>query len=197
VPPLLLLIFLCCTACAASSTGPENSRPGLRQVLLTPEWSYVGEQKITLRNPVADSTLTTTDFIRTEIFFRPDTDTPDVLLLSRVNKAGHAVIFSVLGGTKTEIEGRTYRENVFGVFSNSTDREYCRYFDMLRQNNIPLAPAYHVRVLDRLPVDTTLVRAMELTPARIADTLPPFGKLYPQEKEERFFRGSFLRGNQR
>lgn len=172
----------------------EGTRPGRFETIPpTPEWTYVGEQKVTLRNPVADSILSVTDFIRTEIFLRPGTDTPDILLLSRVNKVGNAVIFSVLGGTKTDIEGRTYRENIFGIFSNSTDPEYRRYFDLLRQNKIHLAPAYRVRVLDRLPVDTTLVRAMELTPAHTAETLPPFGKLYPQERKEKLFRGFFER----
>lgn len=158
---------------------------------IDPEWTFLGEKKITLRNPIVDSNLTVVNFIQSEIFVRSEPEVSDVLILSRAHTAGSAVTFSALGGTKVDHGDQIYRENIFGFFSNSTDPEYRRYFDMLRQNKIDLAPAYRVRVLDRLPVDTTLIRIMELTPAHTADTLPPFKKLYPQERQEKLLRGFF------
>lgn len=196
--PALILMLLFLGACASGPVCPSG-QGGVRlraseAIPVSPDWTHLGEIKVSLRSPVSDSTLTTTDSIRTEIFFRPGPDTPDILLLSCVRKTGSAVAFSFLGGRKTSFGGRYWRENTFGLFSNSTDPEYRRYFDMLRAKNVTLAPAYRVRVLDRLPVETALVRIMELSPAGTASTLPPFSRLYPQERRERivrpFFRGS-------
>lgn len=193
--PALILMLLFLGACASGPVCPSGqgeSRSWSSGIIpVSPDWTRLGEIKVALRSPVSDSTLTTADSIRTEIFFRPGPDTPDILLLSRVRKTGSTVAFSFLGGHKTSFGGRYWRENTSGLFSNSTDPEYRRYFDMLRAKNVSLAPAYRVRVLDRLPVETALVRVMEFSPARTASTLPPFRRLYPQERRERIVRPSF------
>ena len=137
---ILMLLFLGACAfglvCPSGQGEPRSWSSGI--IPVSPDWMRLGEIKVVLRSPVSDSTLTTADSIRTEIFFRPGPDTPDILLLSRVRKTGSTVAFSFLDGHKTSFGGRYWRENTFGLFSNSTDPEYRRYFDMLRAKNVSL-----------------------------------------------------------
>lgn len=151
---------------------------------LQPEWRYLGEETVGVRGEILDSAHIALDEIRSLIFVRGEQ--PEFLILSRVHKTSQTEIFRYLGGTKTLIEGYPYRENVYGLSADTTDPEYRRYFEKIRAAGISPAPGYTVRVLDRLPVDTALVRIMELVPGEASLTLPPYGKLYPQERLELF-----------
>jgi len=154
---------------------------------LEPGWRYVDEVKILVRGKLQDSILTPVDEVRSLIFVREEQEHPAILILSRVIKTSQIDIFRYLGGTKTVIEGYPYRENAYGLSANSTDPEYGQYLEKIRAAGLAPAPEYKVRILDRLPVDTALVRVMELTPGKSHLTLPAYGKLDPQERRE-FFR---------
>jgi hypothetical protein len=179
---------------AACAPAPLSGlyQPGAREIFLwrsesiplEPGWRLVGTQKITVRGRVWNSNLTPADEVQTLIFAREGQDKSSILLLSRVAKIGTTEIFSFLGGTKALIQGLPYREARYGLASDTTDPEYRRYFEAVREAGLVPAPTYSVRILDRLPLDTALVRIMELTPADVHADLPSFGKLYPQEKLE-------------
>ena len=184
---------------SACSHAPfsESYQPGAEKIFLWKNepiplesgWRYLGEEAIGVRGEILDSSLVSLDEIRSLIFVRGDE--PEFLILSRVTKTSQPEIFRYLGGTKTPIEGYPYRETVYGLRADTTDPEYRRYFEKIRAAGISPNPEYTVRVLDRLPVDTTLVRIMELAPGHSSLALPAFGKLYPQERLEPFPRRDF------
>lgn len=158
---------------------------------LEPGWRYLGEEKIGVRGEIMDSSLTPIDEVRSLIFARDTAQGPEFLILSRVIKTSQVEIFRYLGGTKTNIEGYPYREAAYGLSADTTDPEYRRYFDKIRLSGISPAPKYKVRVLDRLPVDSALVRIMELAPGETHRALPAYGKLYTQERLELIHRHFF------
>ncbi|MBE1424617.1 hypothetical protein H4684_001251 [Desulfomicrobium macestii] len=184
------------TLILACSHTPFNERyqPGAETIFLwrdepiplEPEWRYLDEAKVFVRGEIQDSILTPVDEVRSLIFVREGQEPPAILILSRVIKTSQVDIFRYLGGNKKDIEGYPYREAAYGLSSDSTDPEYGQYFEKIRAAGLTPAPEYRVRVLDRLPVDTTLVRIMELTPGKAHLTLPAYGKLYPQERRELF-----------
>lgn len=183
----LILLAACAPAPLSSLYQPEAGEVFLwrsEPVPIDPDWQYVGSQKVTVRGTVWNSHLAPADEIQTLIFVRGGQDAPSILLLSRVIKTGQTEIFSVLGGSKTLVRDLPYRETRYGLASETTDPEYRRYFEVIREAGLVPAPTYGVRILDRLPLDTALVRIMELTPAKVNADMPPFGKLYPQEKLE-------------
>jgi len=191
--PIVLVLLLAC------SHTPFNERyqPGSdtihlwrgEPIPLHPEWRYLGEEKVGVRGEIQDSSLIALDQIRSLIFVRGEE--PEFLILSLVTKTSQTEIFRYLGGTKTPIEGYPYRENVYGLSADTRDPEYRRYFEKIRAAGISPAQEYTVRVLDRLPVDTALVRIMELAPGNSSYALPAYGKLYPQERLEPLPRRNF------
>lgn len=191
------VLFLA-SACSHTPLG-ERYRPGAETISLwqnepiplEPGWRYLGEEKASVRGELLDSSLTPIDEVRSLLFVRETGQAPEFLILSRVIKASQIEIFRYLGGTKTDIEGFPYRETLYGLNADTADPEYRRYFEKIRAAGISPAPAYKVRVLDRLPVDTALVRIMELTPGVRFQTLPAFGNLYPQERLEPFHQRFF------
>lgn len=158
---------------------------------LEAQWRYLGEERISVRGEIWDSFLIPVDEISSLIFMREDRGDPEFLILSRVMKTSQIEIFRYLGGTKAIIEGYPYREESYALFSDTTDPEYRRYLDKIRAAGITPAPTYKVKILDRLPVDTAMVRIMEFSPGTGYRQLPAYGKLYPQERLEllqrRFF----------
>ncbi len=184
-----VLIFI--SACSHTPFG-DRYQPGADTVFLwrdepiplEPGWRYLDEVKVLVRGELQDSFLTPVDHVKSLIFVRETQEAPAILILSRVVKTSQVDIFRYLGGTKTDIEGYTYRENAYGLSSDSTDPEYRQYFEKIRAAGLTPAPEYKVRILDRLPVDTALIRIMELTPGKSHLVLPAYGKLYPQERPD-------------
>lgn len=167
--------------------NPETNEAtlwGSETIPLEPGWRLIGVEKINLRGRIWDSFLVPIDEMQTMILVRGEEKEPSILLLSRVVKTGQTEIFTFLGGTKTILGDRPYRENLYGLTSDTADPEYRRYLEKVRAAGISLAPSYQVRVLDRLPHDTVMVRVMELTPGNATSILPSFGKMYPQEIQE-------------
>lgn len=158
---------------------------------LEAQWRYLGEEKVSVRGEIWDSILPPVDEVESLIFVREDRGAPEFLILSRVIKTSQIEIFRYLGGTKTIIDGYPYREESYALSSDTADPEYRRYLDAISAAGITPAPTYKVKVLDRLPVDTAMVRIMELVPGQGHRQLPAYGKLYPQERLEllqrRFF----------
>jgi hypothetical protein len=135
-----------------------------------------------VRGDIRDTALSALDHMQTLVFVREGEGAPSILLLSRVIKTGDTEVFVFLGGTKTALGDETYRENSFSLSGETTDQEYRRYLERVRAEGLGVAPNYTVRVLDRLPVDSVLVRVMELTPGDGPSPLPAYGRLYPQER---------------
>ncbi|ACU91481.1 hypothetical protein [Desulfomicrobium baculatum] len=187
----LSAVLILLSACAPTPFS-DRYQPGADTVFLwrnepiplEPGWRYVDEVSTHVRGELQDSFLTPVDEIRSLIFVREEQEHPAILILSRVVKTSQVDIFRYLGGTKTIIGGYPYRENAYGLSANSTDPEYGQYFEKIRASGLVPAPEYKVRILDRLPVDTTLIRIMELTPGKSHLTLPAYGKLYPQERPD-------------
>jgi len=177
----------------------ERYQPGADTVFLwqnepipiEPEWKYLDEVTVSVRGKIHDTSLTPIDMVRALIFVRDGETHPSILVLSRVIKTSQVDIFRFLGGTKTVIGGYPYREATYGLSADSADPEYGQYLERIRAAGLTPAPEYTVRVLDRLPVDTALIRIMELTPGKTHLALPAYGKLYPQEREELFRRQLF------
>ncbi|MDY0227995.1 MAG: hypothetical protein RBR38_14340 [Desulfomicrobium apsheronum] len=194
ISAVLTLILAC-----SHTPFSERYQPGADTVFLwrnepiplEPDWRYLDEEKVLVRGEIQDSILTPVDEVRSLIFVREGQEPPAILILSRVIKTSQVDIFRYLGGIKKDIEGYPYREAAYGLSSDSTDPEYGKYLEKIRAAGLTPAPEYRVRVLDRLPVDTTLVRIMELTPGKAHLTLPAYGKLYPQERRELFHPRSF------
>ena len=195
---VMSVVLFFASACSHTPLG-ERYQPGAETISLWQnepiplghEWRYLGEERVGVRGEILDSSLTPSDEVRSLLFVRESGQAPGVLILSRVVKASQIEIFRYLGGTKTDIEGLPYRETAYGLSADTTNPEYRRYFEKLRAAGISPAPEYKVRVLDRLPVDTALVRIMELTPGKAHLTLPAYGKLYPQERLEPIHRRFF------
>jgi hypothetical protein len=191
----MLTLILACSHTPFS----ERYQPGADTIFLwrdepiplEPGLRYLDEAKVLVRGEIQDSILTPVDEVRSLIFVREGQESPAILILSRVIKTSQVDIFRYLGGTKIDIEGYPYREAAYGLSSDSTDPEYGQYLEIIRAAGLTPAPEYRVRVLDRLPVDTALVRIMELTPGKAHLTLPAYGKLYPQERRELFHPRSF------
>lgn len=191
MPILILLLALALSACAPAGIRdayrPENNEAILwrnETIPIDPQWNYRGVQKITIRGHVWNSSLPPADEIQTIIFTTEAPTSPSILLLSRVSKTTRTEIFRYLGGSKVRFNNTDYREAHYGLDSNSTNPEYRRYFELIRAGGQEPAPSYAVRILDRLPVDTTLIRIMELTPGQGPAPLPSYGRLYPQERNE-------------
>ena len=167
--------------------NPETNEAtlwGSETIPLEPGWRLIGVEKINLRGSIWNSFLVPIDEMQTMILVRGEEKDPSILLLSRVIKTGQTEIFTYLGGAKTILGDRPYRENLYGLTSDTTDPEYRRYLERVRASGISLAPSYRVRVLDRLPHDSVLVRVMELTPDNMTSSLPSYGQMYPQEIQE-------------
>lgn len=191
--------FLLLTSACSPTSFSGRYEPGAETIFLwqgepiplEPQWRYLGEEKITVRGEIWDSILSPVDEVNSLIFAREDRGAPEFLILSRVMKTSQIEIFRYLGGTKAVIEGYPYREDSYTLSSDTTDPEYRRYVDKIRATGVTPAPSYKVKILDRLPVDTALVRIMELSPGGGSRHLPAYGKLYPQERLEllqrRFF----------
>lgn len=155
---------------------------GSEAIPVEPGWRYIGAEQFNVRGETRDTALTPIDLIQTLVFVREEEGPASILLLSRVVKAGDLEVFVFLGGYKTELAGRTYRDSLYGLSSETTDPEYRRYVAKVAAAGVELAPNYRVRVLDRLPVDTVMTRVMEMTPGNGTSSLPPYRKLYPQER---------------
>lgn len=161
---------------------------GSETIPVEPGWRYIGAEQFNVRGETRDTSLPPIDLIQTLVFVREGEGPASILLMSRVVKTGDQEVFVFLGGYKTELNGRTFRESLYGLPSETTDPEYRRYLARASAAGAELAPIYRVKVLDRLPVDTVMIRAMELTPGKITSSLPPYGKLYPQERLDPLFR---------
>jgi hypothetical protein len=184
---LVLLVPACSPTPFSGRYQPGADRVFLwrgEPIPLEPQWRYLGQEKVTVRGEIWDSNLTPVDEVTSLIFVREDRDAPEFLILSRVIKTSQIEIFRYLGGTKAVIEGYPYREELYALSSDTTDPEYRRYLDTIRAAGITPASTYKVKVLDRLPVDTAMVRIMELRPGKGQPPLPAYGKLYPQERLE-------------
>jgi len=198
IPAALALFVLLIAACAPTPMG-ERYRPGAdtvhlwrdEPIPLEAQWRYLGQERTSVRGEIWDSMLTPVDEVSSLIFVREDRGAPEFLILSRVVKTSRIEIFRYLGGSKTVIAGYPYREADYALASDTTDPEYRRYLDAVRAAGFTPAPSYRARVLDRLPVDTAMVRIMELSPGGGFARLPAYGKLYPQERLELLHRRFF------
>lgn len=194
IPMLALLAVL--AGCAATPFA-DRYTPGATEVVLWgsesipigPEWRFIGEEQASVRGKIRDTTLTPVDFVQTLVFVQEGEGPASILLLSRVIKTAGREVFVFLDGDKTELGGREYRESLYYLSSSTTDPEYRRYLAKASDAGITLASSYRVRVMDRLPVDTVLTRVMELTPGEGTSQLPPFARLYPQERLDPIIRG--------
>lgn len=192
-------VFLTLTAACSHTPFSERYQPGSDTVFLwqdepipiEPGWKYLDEATVSVRGKIHDTSLTPIDVVRSLIFVRDGETHPSILILSRVIKTNQVDIFRFLGGTKTIIAGYPYREATYGLSADSADPEYGQYLERIRAAGLIPAPEYTVRVLDRLPVDTALVRIMEVTPGKTHLALPAYGKLYPQERAQLFHRQRF------
>lgn len=191
------LAILAVLAGCAGTPFAERYQPGAGEVVLwgseavpiEPGWRFIGKEQVTVRGRIRDTVLTANDLVQTLVFVREGDAGPSIMLLSRVIKTGSREVFVFLGGAKTELNGREWRENLYTLSSAIEDPEYGAYLQKAASSGVGLAPAYSVRVLDRLPLDTVLLRVMELTPGDGASTLPPYARLYPQERHEPIVRG--------
>lgn len=183
---LILALITACTPLATKPDLPENGTVRLwrEETLPVSDWTYVDTLRLSVRGAMWNSNLTPVDALSTTLFTRQTPDGPALLLVTRVVKTTNTEIFRYLGGSKTEFNGQTYRESVYALAATSTDPEYRRYVSVLHEAGVQTAPCYRVRVLDRLPTDSSLVRVMELTPGEGGTELPTYGRLYPQEKRE-------------
>lgn len=186
-----LLCFLLLLGCAPKHltdaydpSTHELALWGTERFLLDPDWQFAGHLAFSVRGQLWNSNLTPIDRMETLVFFRPTQGLPELLLASRVRKNTVTEYFRFLGGDKINIRSHAYREALYALSANSTDREYRRYLQHAHAQGIAVAPSYRVRVLDRLPMETTLTRIMICTPGTASTPLPPFGKLYPQERKE-------------
>lgn len=187
LPMLAILAVL--VGCAALPFA-ERYSPGATEVVLWgsesvpigPGWRFIGDEQVSVRGKIRDTVLTPVDFVQTLVFVKEGDGPASILLLSRVVKTAGREVFVYLGGYKTELGGREYRESMYYLSSSTTDPEYRRYLAKAAGAGVTLASSYRVRVQDRLPVDTVLTRVMELTPGEGASQLPPFARLYPQER---------------
>lgn len=152
-----------------------------------PEWKYLQTIKFDVQGQAWNALVQPQDKMQTMIFVRQDQEPPALLLLSRVKKLNRQIIYRPLGGHKAEINGRLFREQTFGLDADTDDLEYSKYMTLVRDLGVTLAPTYLVRVQDRLPLDTVLIRAMEFYPGQATIKLPSYGKLYPQEIQDQFF----------
>lgn len=183
----LFLIVSCAGKRTADRLQPGTSEITLwanESISLDPDWRHLDTDRLTVRGTILDSSLIPMDRMETLIFTRPAGNATAILLLSKVVKNGITETFRYLGGNKIEVDGLKYRETRHGLDVRTTDTEYARYFAAVSQAGLPLAPNYAVKVLDRLPLDTVLVRIMELTPGEGTHPLPPYGELYLQERKE-------------
>lgn len=189
--PGVVLVLILLAACTGTRFA-DRHQPGASEISLwrgeriplDPAWRYLGAERIPVRGAMWNSNLVPSDQVETLVFTQATEVGTAILLLSRVDKNGGIEIFRYLGGEKTELAGQTYREARYGLDANATDPEYGRYFAAVTQAGLSLAPHYAARILDRLPVETTLIRVMELTPGPAAPPLPRYGRLYPQERRE-------------
>ena len=187
----LSAVLILLSACSHTPFS-DRYQPGADRIFLwrdepiplEPDWRYLDEVKVLVRGELQDSFLTPVDEVRSLVFVREEQEPPAILILSQVIKTSQVDIFRYLGGTKTVIEGYPYRETAYGLSSNSTDPEYRHYFEKIRAAGLTPAPEYKVRILDRLPVDSALIRIMELIPGKAHLALPAYGKLYLQERPD-------------
>lgn len=185
-----LIIILALLAGCSATRFADRYQPGASEVVLwsderipiEPGWRFLGTETVSVRGDIRDTALSAIDHMQSLVFVREGERVPSILLLSRVIKTGDTEVFVFLGGTKTALGDETYRENSFSLSGETTDQEYRRYLERVRAEGLGVAPNYTVRVLDRLPVDSVLVRVMELTPGDGPSPLPAYGKLYPQER---------------
>jgi hypothetical protein len=192
-----MLALLAVLAGCAATPFADRYTPGATEVVLWgsesipigPEWRFIGEEQASVRGKIRDTTLTPVDFVQTLVFVQEGEGPASILLLSRVIKTAGREVFVFLDGDKTELGGREYRESLYYLSSSTTDPEYRRYLAKVSDAGVTLASSYRVRVMDRLPVDTVLTRVMELTPGEGTSQLPPFARLYPQERLDPIIRG--------
>ncbi len=185
------LVLAILTGCAHPSFEqrhlPENGMItfwGEEHIPIGPEWTLQGPVKIMVRGSIENSNLQPADLIQTLVYSTQEESSPSILLLTRATSAGTLANYRYLGGNKVEHGNTIYRETLYSLDADSTDPEYRRYFDLIRTKGREPAPSYLVRVLDRLPVDTVLIRIMELSPGQGHAPLPSYGRLYPQERNE-------------
>lgn len=194
---LFLLLFL--TAACAPMTRLPAYAPDTAQVRLwreetatvPPGWKFLTTLTVSVRGAIWNGGLDPLDEVSSVIFTRDTTDGPAMLVMSTATKTGGNIIFRYLGGDKLSLDNRLYREAIYGLESETGDGEYARYLEALRSAGLSPAATYRVRVLDRLPVDTALIRIMECTPGTASVPLPPFAELYPQEHLEPFLNVRF------
>lgn len=185
-----MIAVLALLAGCAGTKFADRYQPGAKEVVLwnsesipiEPGWRFVGDEQVTVRGRFWDTFLTPFDLVQTLVFVREADEPASILLLSRVIKTEPLEVFIFLGGDKTELGGIEYRESLYFLSSSTTDPEYSRYLAKVAGAGVALAPSYSVRVLDRLPLNSVMVRVMELTPSEGASQLPPYDKLYPQER---------------
>lgn len=189
----LFFVMLAVPALLAGCAGTQFAdryQPGAAEVVLwgsesipiEPGWRFVGDEQVTVRGKIWNASLTPVDLVQTLVFVREGDGPASILLLSRVIKTKPWEVFTFLGGSKTDLGGREYRESLYYLSSSTTDPEYRRYLAKAAGAGVALSPSYRISVMDRLPLDTVLVRVMELTPGEGASQLPPYDQLYPQER---------------
>lgn len=191
-----MLAILAILAGCAGAPFAERYRPGATEVVMwgsesvpiEPGWRFIGDEQLIVRGKIRDTSLTASDQMQSLVFVREGNGPASILLVSRVFKTAEREIFVFLDGSKTDLGGREYRESLYFLSSSTTDPEYRRYFEKVAGAGVALSPSYRVKVLDRLPLDTVLVRVMELTPGEGTSQLPPYGKLYPQERNDLIIR---------
>lgn len=189
IPALFAVLLL--AACGGPRLA-DRYQPGASEISLwrgeriplDPAWHYLGDKRLPVRGALWTGNLVPSDQVETLIFTQATDSGTAIMLLSRIDKTGGIEVFRPLGGIKTELAGQAYRQVRYGLDANSADSEYSAYFSTVRQAGLPLAPRYTARIFDRLPLDTVLIRIMELTPGMANQPLPSYGRLYPQERRE-------------
>jgi hypothetical protein len=146
--------------------GGENPFPW------KPGWRYLGEEKISVRGEIWDSILTPVDEVRSLIFVREDRrpGNPDPFP-GRQDQPDRDF---PLPGRNQDRSSKAYpyrEEAPMACLRTRRTRNTGGTGHDPRSRDHP-GPSYAVKVLDRLPVDTAMVRIMELTPDRGSQNCP-------------------------
>lgn len=136
----------------------------------------VGKGDIATRVPV--------DTMESEVFTAPD----KVMLTQRLIKSDRFYHFRFLGGEKADAWGYTWRTADYVLDTTAPDAEFAQYIAFLNGAGVKLPAKARVHMLDRLSGDFVLMRVVTISyDAAAGDMtglapLPPFSKLYDQEK---------------
>ncbi|UZP66910.1 hypothetical protein N1030_15050 [Desulfovibrio mangrovi] len=124
------------------------------------------------------------DTMASEVFTAP----AKVMLTQRLIKTDRFYHFRFLGGEKADAWGYTWRTADYVLDTTAPDAEFAQYIAFLNAAGVKLPAKARVHMLDRLSGDFVLMRVVTISYGAAAgdmtglEPLPPFSKLYDQEK---------------